>query len=142
MPDERTPDDAANPTKTLPTPPTRSESAAPESLRTLPLEEGVRLREELQAALRDARKPTVVVMSGSAVGQRHRLLASVVLGAMARVSIEVSPSDVEAMRVLVTAAKWVKDGNGPAPLRCALAARCRAAASPCTRMHAAARAHV
>jgi two-component system, cell cycle response regulator len=80
MPDERTPDDAANPTKTLPTPPTRSESAAPESLRTLPLEEGVRLREELQAALRDARKPTVVVMSGSAVGQRHRLLASVVLG--------------------------------------------------------------
>jgi pSer/pThr/pTyr-binding forkhead associated (FHA) protein len=80
MPDERTPDDAANPTKTLPTPPARSESAAPESLRTLPLEEGVRLREELQAALRDARKPTVVVMSGSAVGQRHRLLASVVLG--------------------------------------------------------------
>lgn len=79
MPEERTPDDGAEPAKTLPTP-LRSESAAPESLRTLPLDESMRLREELQSALRDARRPTVVVMSGSAVGQRHRLPGSVLVG--------------------------------------------------------------
>lgn len=80
MPDERTPDDGADAEKTRVTSLLPSESAAPESLRTLRLDESVRLREELQAALRDARKPTVVVMSGSAVGQRHRLPGSVVLG--------------------------------------------------------------
>lgn len=63
---------------TLPTP--SRGGATPESLRTLPLGDGVLLREELQSALKDARRPTVVVMSGSAVGHRHRVQGNAVLG--------------------------------------------------------------
>jgi diguanylate cyclase (GGDEF)-like protein len=77
MPDERSTDDGDGTTSTLPL---RSERAAPESLRTLPLDESLRIREELQSALKDARRPAVVVMSGSAVGQRHRLAGNAVLG--------------------------------------------------------------
>lgn len=76
MPDERSADNGDEPVTTR----GRVDGASPESLRTLPLDESLRLREELQSALKDARRPTLVVMSGSAVGQRHRLTGNAVLG--------------------------------------------------------------
>ncbi len=54
-------------------------AAAPESLRTLPLDDG-RIRDELHSALKDARRPAVVVMSGNEVGQRKRISGSATLG--------------------------------------------------------------
>jgi len=69
-----------------PTPPAApAEAAHPsrastEPLRTLPLEDGARLRDELQAAIKDSRRPMLVVMSGNEVGLRRRLTHNVSLG--------------------------------------------------------------
>lgn len=57
-----------------------SHSTVPDSLRTLPLEEGLRLRDELQTAIKDARRPAVVVMSGNQVGLRKRLTGNATIG--------------------------------------------------------------
>lgn len=58
----------------------RPSAGTPESLRTMPLEAGHTIREGLQLAIRDARRPSVVVMSGGSVGLRVRLTGSVTLG--------------------------------------------------------------
>lgn len=52
----------------------------PASLRTLPLDDGVNIRDELHSALKDARRPGVVVMSGNEVGLRKRLTGNATLG--------------------------------------------------------------
>ncbi len=54
--------------------------AAPESLRTLQLDDDARVRSEFQSALKDARRPAVVVMSGNEVGTRKRLAGNATLG--------------------------------------------------------------
>lgn len=51
-----------------------------EPLRTLPLEDGPRLRDELQAAIKESRRPALVVMSGNEVGLRRRLTGNASLG--------------------------------------------------------------
>lgn len=61
------------PPRELPLPP-------PESLRTLPLEEGARLRDELHSALRDSRRPAIVVLSGNEVGLRKRVQGNAAIG--------------------------------------------------------------
>ncbi len=71
------PDEPAGPRKTPGAQPARA--GAPESLRTLPLDDG-RIREELSTALKDARRPAVVVMSGNEVGTRKRLAGNATLG--------------------------------------------------------------
>jgi two-component system cell cycle response regulator len=58
----------------------RVASGTPESLRTIPLEDGRSIRDELHHAIKDARRPSVVVMSGGAVGARARLSGNVSLG--------------------------------------------------------------
>lgn len=58
----------------------RVAGATPESLRTIPLEDGRSLRDELHHAIKDARRPSVVVMSGGAVGARARLSGNATLG--------------------------------------------------------------
>ncbi len=54
-------------------------SGAPESLRTLPLDDG-RIRDELSVAIKDARRTAVVVMSGNEVGTRKRLAGNATIG--------------------------------------------------------------
>lgn len=71
------PDEPAGPRKTPGAQPARA--GAPESLRTLPLDDG-RIREELSTALKDARRPAVVVMSGNEVGTRKRLSGNATIG--------------------------------------------------------------
>ncbi|MBL8605419.1 MAG: GGDEF domain-containing protein [Myxococcales bacterium] len=44
------------------------------------MEDGQKLREELQAAIKDSRRPAVVVISGNEVGLRRRLSQNAVLG--------------------------------------------------------------
>jgi two-component system, cell cycle response regulator len=58
----------------------RVASSTPESLRTIPLEDGRSIRDELHHAIKDARRPSVVVMSGGAVGARARLSGNASLG--------------------------------------------------------------
>lgn len=58
----------------------RVASGTPESLRTIPLEDGRSIRDELHHAIKDARRPSVVVMSGGAVGARARLSGNASLG--------------------------------------------------------------
>jgi len=77
MPDERPPP---------PKPPAHDPSAAPrrvaapESLRTLPLDDGVQVRDELTSALKEVRRPAVVVMSGNEVGTRKRVSGIATIG--------------------------------------------------------------
>jgi two-component system cell cycle response regulator len=73
--------DAPQPPKSPP-PTSGTAPAAPpsEPLRTLPLEEGVQLRDALQAAIKESRRPVLVVMSGNEVGLRRRLTGNASLG--------------------------------------------------------------
>jgi len=82
MPDERRPPGAAPPNASTPrdTVVDRAYQSTPESVRTMPLEDGRTIREGLHLAIRDARRPSVVVMSGGAVGLRVRLSGNVTLG--------------------------------------------------------------
>ncbi|MBI5514539.1 MAG: GGDEF domain-containing protein [Deltaproteobacteria bacterium] len=51
-----------------------------EALRTLPLDDGLRLRAELGSALSEARRPALVVLSGNEVGRRWALQAQATAG--------------------------------------------------------------
>ncbi len=61
-------------------PPAVDRPGAPGSLRTLQLDDGLRMRDELHSALLDARRPAIVVMSGNEVGTRKRLTGNATLG--------------------------------------------------------------
>ncbi len=76
----KVPDDRRERTVPRETSVDRRRGDVPESLRTLPLDDGRALREGLHQAIRDARRPTLVVMSGGAVGTRTRLTGNVTLG--------------------------------------------------------------
>ena len=58
----------------------RRRGETPESLRTIPLDDGRILREGLHQAIRDSRRPMLVVMSGGAVGARARVSGNLTLG--------------------------------------------------------------
>ncbi|MFO0608866.1 MAG: GGDEF domain-containing protein [Polyangiales bacterium] len=75
MPDERAP-----PPKGHPADPSTQRKAAPESLRTLPLDDGLQVRDELTSALKEVRRPAVVVMSGNEVGTRKRVSGNATIG--------------------------------------------------------------
>jgi diguanylate cyclase (GGDEF)-like protein len=51
-----------------------------ESLKTLPLEEGARLREELRHALKAEIRPVLVVISGNEMGQRKPVAGNMLIG--------------------------------------------------------------
>lgn len=51
-----------------------------ESLRTLPLEDSARVRDEVRKALMAPHRPVLVVISGNEVGLRHRVQGSVLIG--------------------------------------------------------------
>jgi pSer/pThr/pTyr-binding forkhead associated (FHA) protein len=53
---------------------------AGEALRTLPMDDGLRLRAELGNALSEARRPALVVLSGNEVGHRWALQAQATAG--------------------------------------------------------------
>jgi diguanylate cyclase (GGDEF)-like protein len=53
---------------------------APESLRTLPLDDGLQVRDELTSALKEVRRPALVVMSGNEVGTRKRITGNATIG--------------------------------------------------------------
>lgn len=82
MPDERRTPGAPTPSDSPPrdTVVERPRQSVPESVRTMPLEDGRTIREGLHLAIRDARRPSVVVMSGGAVGLRVRLTGNATLG--------------------------------------------------------------
>jgi diguanylate cyclase (GGDEF)-like protein len=58
----------------------RSSPTPGESLKTLPLEDSARLRDELRQALRAPHRPVLVVLAGNEVGQRRRLEGNLLLG--------------------------------------------------------------
>lgn len=82
MPDERRAPGAPSRSASSPrdTVVDRVAAGTPESLRTIPLEDGRNIRDELHLAIKDARRPSVVVMSGGAVGARARLSGNATLG--------------------------------------------------------------
>ena len=51
-----------------------------DSLRTLRLDEGAALRDQLSQALREERRPVLGVMSGDETGARQRLDGTTVIG--------------------------------------------------------------
>ncbi len=83
MPDERPPR-AASPPDVDAAPnaaaPRRQGPGAPESLRTLPLDDSLELRDQLHKALEDVRRPALVVMSGNEVGTRKRISGNATIG--------------------------------------------------------------
>lgn len=52
----------------------------PESLSTIPLDDGMELRSELGVAIKEARRPVVVVLSGNEIGLRRKLTGSATVG--------------------------------------------------------------
>lgn len=58
----------------------RSSRPRTESLKTLPLEEGARLRDELRNTLKAEHRPVLVVISGNEMGQRCRVQMNMVIG--------------------------------------------------------------
>jgi diguanylate cyclase (GGDEF)-like protein len=58
----------------------RSSRPRSESLKTLPLEDGVRLRDELRNALKAEHRPVLVVISGNEMGQRRTVSMNMVIG--------------------------------------------------------------
>jgi diguanylate cyclase (GGDEF)-like protein len=58
----------------------RSSRPRTESLKTLPLEEGARLRDELRNTLKAEHRPVLVVISGNEMGQRRRVESHMVIG--------------------------------------------------------------
>lgn len=58
----------------------RSSHPGGDSLKTLPLEDGARLREELRNALKASQRPVLVVISGNEMGTRKRLEGNVLVG--------------------------------------------------------------
>ena len=58
----------------------RSSRQHGESLKTLPLEEGARLRDELRNALKAPHRPVLVVISGNEMGARKRAAGNMVIG--------------------------------------------------------------
>lgn len=82
MPDENSPRGAARPGAggSDSGEPRPRQSTVPESLRTIPLDDSLELRSELSAAIKDARRPTVVVMSGNELGLRKRLSGNATMG--------------------------------------------------------------
>lgn len=87
MPDER-PTPNAPDAVTLPSPepkpapegPRASPKPSSDSLRTMPLEQGSQLHNELQAAFKESRRPVLTVMSGNEVGTRKRLAGTATVG--------------------------------------------------------------
>ena len=51
-----------------------------ESMKTLPLEDGARLREELRQTLRSEHRPVLIVISGNEMGTRRRVASNMLIG--------------------------------------------------------------
>lgn len=58
----------------------RSSRPRNESLKTLPLEDGARLRDELRHTLLNEHRPVLVVISGNEMGQRRRVTVNMLIG--------------------------------------------------------------
>lgn len=60
--------------------PERPSRPRTESLKTLPLEDGARLRDQLRLSLRNEHRPVLVVISGNEMGQRRRVTVNMLIG--------------------------------------------------------------
>jgi two-component system cell cycle response regulator len=65
-----------------------------DSLRTLRLDEGAALRDELSQALREERRPVLVVMSGDEIGARKRLDGNTLIGRAPDADLRLSDAGV------------------------------------------------
>jgi two-component system cell cycle response regulator len=73
----------------------RSRSGVPnDSLRTLKLDEGASVRDELYRSIRDDRKPVLVVMSGNEIGARRKLSDNIVAGRAPDAGLHLSDAGV------------------------------------------------
>ncbi len=73
----------------------RSRSGVPnDSLRTLKLDEGASVREELYRSIRDERRPVLVVISGNELGARRKLTDNILAGRAPDAGLHLSDAGV------------------------------------------------
>jgi two-component system cell cycle response regulator len=73
----------------------RSRSQLPsDSLRTLKLDEGATMRDELYRSIRDERRPVLVVLAGNEIGARRKLDRSIVAGRAPDADLHLSDAGV------------------------------------------------
>jgi two-component system cell cycle response regulator len=68
------------PTDRTSNPGDRTSNPGGDSLKTLPLEDGARLRDELRTALKASQRPVLVVISGNEMGTRKRVESNLLVG--------------------------------------------------------------
>jgi diguanylate cyclase (GGDEF)-like protein len=73
----------------------RSRSGVPnDSLRTLKLDEGASVREELYRSIREERKPVLVVITGNEIGARRKLSSNLIAGRAPDAGLHLSDAGV------------------------------------------------
>ncbi len=86
---------------TMSRPDPRAQRARGDSLKTLPLEEGARIRDQMRSELRASLRPVLVVMSGNEVGLRRHVQDSLTIGRDPEAGVVLTDSGVSWQHAMI-----------------------------------------